>query len=176
MTDRYYDPFPQIADANGAPYSGALLYFYVAGTSTPLATYSDAALTVPNTNPIVCNSAGRPGVDIFYDNASYRVVAKTAAGVTIWTADPINAVTAPASAGFRNLIINGNFNINQRAYVSGVATVGANQYTLDRWRVVTSGQNLTFAASGNGNLVTAPAGGVEQVVEGANVLGGTYLL
>lgn len=72
-------------------------------------------------------------------------------------------------ASIGSLLINGNFNINQRAYVSGAATVGANQYTLDRWRVVTSGQSLTFAASGNGNLVTAPAGGVEQVVEGANI-------
>jgi hypothetical protein len=42
-------------------------------------------------------------------------------------------------SGVRNLVINGNFAINQRAYVSGAATSGANQYTLDRWRVVTSG-------------------------------------
>lgn len=78
--------------------------------------------------------------------------------------------------GLRNLLINGNFQINERAYVSGAATAGANQYTLDRWRVVVSGQSLTFAASGNGNSVTAPAGGVEQVIEGVNVGGGTYVL
>ena len=68
-----------------------------------------------------------------------------------------------------NLIINGNFNINQRAYVSGTATGVANQYTLDRWRVVVLGQNAAFAASGNGNIVTAPAGGVEQPIEGAMI-------
>ena len=79
-------------------------------------------------------------------------------------------------AGFRNLIINGNFNINQRGYVSGTATTVANQYTQDRWRIVTSGQSATFAASGNGNQVTAPAGGMEQVIEGANIGGGTYTL
>lgn len=78
--------------------------------------------------------------------------------------------------GLGNLLINGNFAINQRGYVSGAATSGANQYTLDRWRVVTSGQNLTFSASGNGNQITAPAGGVEQVVEALNVEGGTYVL
>lgn len=76
----------------------------------------------------------------------------------------------------RNRIINGNFRVNQRGYVSGAATSGANQYTLDRWRVVTSGQNLTFAASGNGFQVTAPAGGIEQVIEGANVEGGQYTI
>lgn len=78
--------------------------------------------------------------------------------------------------GLRNLIINGNFAISQRGYVSGTATSGANQYTLDRWRVVTSGQNATFTASGNGNLVTAPAGGLEQVIEGLSIAGGTYVI
>lgn len=80
------------------------------------------------------------------------------------------------SAGLKNLLINGNLAINQRAYVSGTATISANQYTLDRWRVVSSGQNLAFSAAGNGNQVTTPAGGVEQVIEGANIGGGTYVL
>ena len=79
-------------------------------------------------------------------------------------------------AGFRNVIINGNPIINQRGYVSGTATGGANQYTLDRWRVVTSGQNITFTDSANVRTVTAPAGGCEQVVEGASILSGTYTL
>lgn len=77
--------------------------------------------------------------------------------------------------GFKNILINGDFRVNQRGYVSGTNTGGANQYTLDRWRVVTSGQNLTYAASGNGLAVTAPAGGLEQTIEGANIVGGTYV-
>lgn len=83
---------------------------------------------------------------------------------------------AGSISGVRNLLINGNFAINQRGYVSAAATSGANQYTLDRWRVVTSGQNLAFSASGNGNEVTAPAGGLEQVIEGASIEGGTYVI
>lgn len=79
-------------------------------------------------------------------------------------------------AGFRNLIINGNPTINQRVYVSGTATTVANQYTLDRWRVVTSGQNISFTDSANVRTVTAPAGGCEQVVEGLSILSGTYTL
>lgn len=79
-------------------------------------------------------------------------------------------------AGMRNLLINGNPIINQRGYVSGTATTGANQYTLDRWRVVTSGQSITWADSNNVRTVTAPAGGVEQVVEGLSILSGTYTL
>jgi len=97
------------------------------------------------------------------------------------TIDGTTGITTPAlvngtALSFRNKIINGNFGINQRVYVSGTATSGANQYTLDRWRVVTSGQNLTFSASGIGNIVTAPAGGIEQVIEALNIEGGTYTL
>jgi hypothetical protein len=71
-------------------------------------------------------------------------------------------------AGFRNVIINGNPTINQRGYVSGAATSGANQYTLDRWRVVTSGQSISFTNSANVRTVTTPAGGCEQVVDVAS--------
>lgn len=89
---------------------------------------------------------------------------------------PIQSTQSGQFAGFRNILINGNYFINQRNYVSGTATVSANQYTLDRWKVLVSGQNVTFAASGNGNQVTAPAGGVQQVIENVNVGGGTYTL
>lgn len=81
-----------------------------------------------------------------------------------------------ASISGRNLIINGQGRINQRGYVSGTATTGANEYTLDRWRVVTSGQSLTFTGTDAGRTMTAPAGGCEQVIEGANIAGGTYVI
>jgi hypothetical protein len=79
-------------------------------------------------------------------------------------------------AGFRNGIINANPIINQRGYVSGTATTVANQYTLDRWRVVTSGQSITWTDSANVRTVTAPVGGVEQVIEANNIYSGTYTL
>jgi len=79
-------------------------------------------------------------------------------------------------ANGRNLIINGSGRINQRGYTSGTATSGANEYTLDRWRVVTSGQNLSFTGTDAGRVMTAPAGGAEQVIEGVNIAGGTYVL
>lgn len=78
--------------------------------------------------------------------------------------------------GPRNLLINAGGWINQRGAVSGAATGTANQYTLDRWRVVTSGQNLTFTAASPDVTMTAPAGGLEQVIEGANIIGGVYTL
>lgn len=76
----------------------------------------------------------------------------------------------------KNLLINGGFFVNQRVYVSGTVTTTANQYTLDRWRVVTSGQNLSFSDSNGKRTITAPAGGVEQVIEGLWLQNGTYSL
>jgi hypothetical protein len=92
------------------------------------------------------------------------------------TAQLVSEINGGPIAGLRNAIINGNPTINQRGYVSGAATSGANQYTLDRWRVVTSGQNISFTDSANVRTVTAPAGGCEQVVEGLSIVSGTYTL
>jgi hypothetical protein len=44
-------PFLQFVDANGAPLAGGKLYTYVAGTTTPLATYTTYAGTVPTQTP-----------------------------------------------------------------------------------------------------------------------------
>ena len=90
--------------------------------------------------------------------------------------DLANSVNTGPVAGFRNLIINGNPLVNQRGYVSATATGGANEYTLDRWRVVTSGEDLTFSTTAGVCTATAPAGGVEQAIEGGSILGGTYVL
>jgi hypothetical protein len=86
------------------------------------------------------------------------------------------ANSALAGSGMRNALINANPIINQRGYVSGTATTTANQYTLDRWRVVTSGQSISWSDNGNVRTVVAPAGGVEQVIEGASLFTGSYTL
>lgn len=77
---------------------------------------------------------------------------------------------------FRNLLINATGVINQRVYVSGTATTSSNQYTVDRWKVQTSGQSLSWTASAGISTFTAPVGGVAQVVEGGSIQGGTYTL
>jgi len=76
----------------------------------------------------------------------------------------------------KNLLINANGITNQRVYVSATATSGANEYTLDRWNVVTSGQNLTFSTTANLVTFTCPAGGLSQKIEGENIQSGTYVV
>jgi hypothetical protein len=90
--------------------------------------------------------------------------------------EDLNKRTTEAEIVNPNLLINGDFRINQRGYVSGTATTYTNQYTVDRWRVVTVGQALTLTPTLQGNQVTAPSGGMEQVIEGSVIRGGVYTL
>lgn len=93
---------PQFFDSNGNPLVGGKLFFYDAGTTSKRATYNSSAGTVANTNPIVLNSRGEPGVEIWLDTAYlYKVVLAPATDTDpptspIWTEDnidPINRVS-----------------------------------------------------------------------------------
>lgn len=76
--------------------SGAKLNTYVAGTpSTPLATTSDAAGLVPNTNPVVASATGLFGPIYLTKGLAYKLVLTDAAGVAIWTQDSVSVPNAP---------------------------------------------------------------------------------
>jgi hypothetical protein len=71
---------------------------------------------------------------------------------------------------------NSGFAINQRSYVSGTA-LAAGAFGHDRWKAGASGCTYTFTQSGNpATTITITAGTLQQVVEGAVVLGGIYTL
>jgi hypothetical protein len=103
-------------------------------------------------------------------------ISKMLQGVTLTGNLDTPMVVTDSAMSMRNKLINAGFTINQRGYVSAAAVGAANTYTLDRWRVVTSGQSLSFSTSGNLVQVTAPAGGIEQVIEGSFIEGGVYTL
>jgi hypothetical protein len=93
MAQRLFFPRQQVFSDLGAIGAGFKLYTYETGTTTPLATYSDTALSVPNANPTIADSAGRFG-DIFINDAKlYKAVLKDADDNTIYTADPIDPKT-----------------------------------------------------------------------------------
>lgn len=74
----------QILD-NGTPAAGAKLYTYASGGNTPLAVYTNSALTVAHTNPVVADAEGVLPV-IYMQAASYRFFITDANGVTIFAA------------------------------------------------------------------------------------------
>ena len=77
--------------------------------------------------------------------------------------------------GRKNLIINGDFQVNQRGVSSGHTASGANEYTLDRWKILTSGQSITWTGTYS-KTITAPAGGFTQIIEGLSIRTGTYVI
>lgn len=68
--------------ADGTPNALGKLYTYVAGTLTPQASYTTAALTVENTNPVILGADGT--ATVWLDpSLSYRLIEKTSADATI---------------------------------------------------------------------------------------------
>lgn len=65
---------------------GSKLFFYEAGTSTPLETYSDADLAIENANPVIANAAGYFG-NIFVKDQLYKVILTDVDDVQIFQAD-----------------------------------------------------------------------------------------
>lgn len=92
-------PKVTILDLNGDPVSGGKLWFYETGTSTPLATYQDEALTTANTNPVVADSAGRAGPIFLQPTKTYKLVVTDASDVTIYTTDPLKALSLATGSG-----------------------------------------------------------------------------
>lgn len=76
----------------------------------------------------------------------------------------------------RNAIINGDFRINQRAYVSAAA-LASGIYGHDRWKAGAGGGDYSFTQLKSSTQITIAANKtLIQVVEDANVVGGSYLL
>ena len=97
----------QFIDAAGIPLAGGFVYTYVAGTTTPQATYTDAAASTPNSNPIVLDSRGE--ANIWLTGASYKFKLTDANGTEIWTVDNIAPPSTAVSPVFTtNVTISDN--------------------------------------------------------------------
>jgi hypothetical protein len=160
MSQRFKPPFFTPVDGNGNTYAGAKLYFYETGTSTPLDTYSDEALSVANANPVVADSNGLFS-DIFLKGQSYKAILKTSADVTVWTADPVigglNIVddTSPQAGG--DVDMNG-YDI-QFDDATGIRDDSDNeQLIFQKTASAVNELTVTNAATGNGPELSATGG------------------
>ena len=91
----------QFFDDNGIPLAGGLIYTYQAGSSTPLATYTDNGGNIANANPIVLDASGRTPQEVWlFTGYSYKFILKNSDDVLIQTLDNIYPIlqNAPASA------------------------------------------------------------------------------
>lgn len=72
--------------ADGMPVPGGKIWTYEAGTTTPLATYTDQAATTPHPNPIILNGNGEATIYIT-SGVQYKAVFTDPDDVVIWTED-----------------------------------------------------------------------------------------
>lgn len=78
-------------DANGDVSPGAKAYFYQTGTTTPITTYSDEALTTPHAAPVVADSEGIFPPVYVSGTVEAKVTLTTSADVTL-TGYPIDPI------------------------------------------------------------------------------------
>lgn len=83
----------QFTDGNGKPLAGGKVWTYFAGTTVPVASYTDSTGAVPNANPYILDADGRS--DIWLAPGSYKVVLMDKNDVVIWTKDKVK----PADGG-----------------------------------------------------------------------------
>jgi len=124
---RLVDGLEQVFTSLGIVGAGYKLFFFETTTTTPKTTYSDSAFTIPNTNPVICDSTGRPEFDIWgSDISSYKLILGTPDSIIgninpIITIDPID-----------NVITNSIIDINPLpAAYWGVTTGDSTDYILN---------------------------------------------
>lgn len=91
----------QFFDNNGAPLNAGKIYTYQAGSSTPLATYTESSGLTANANPIILGTSGRPPNEIWLtEGFFYKFILKDSSDVTIQTYDNLYGIigaTPPAA-------------------------------------------------------------------------------
>ena len=150
----------QFFDNNGVPLSGGLLYTYQAGSSTPLATYTDINATTANANPIVLNSSGRLDNEIWLTYGyNYKFVLQTSAATTLGTYDNLYGIIGVAGTSTGTTIPTGMISL----WYGSIGSVPTGWYLCDgsngtpdlRDRfVVGAGSTYSVAATGGVTTVT----------------------
>jgi hypothetical protein len=129
----------QFFSATGQPLAGGLLNTYVAGSSTPAATYTTYLGNVANNNPIVLGSDGRPPSEIWLtQGTSYKLVLTDSLSNILATYDNISGI-----GDFNNLTAAGNTVLGGPA---NTLNVGSGALTVDA-----AGKTVVkdFQATGN---------------------------
>lgn len=134
----------QQENANGAPLSGGTIECYLAGSSTPVTTYSDKAGLVPNTWPITLNTLGvnSQGAVWLTGGSTYKYVIKDSTGIVQRTLDnisPLNDTT---------------FAVDQWVVYQGTPTyVSATSFTLSGDQTQTFSLNRRVKTTNSGGTV-----------------------
>lgn len=124
----------QFLDANGDPLASGTIEIFDAATTSQRTTYTDAAGTIANANPLTLDSAGRLATSVYIPTGAWKLILKDEEGATIVSEDGIEGALDTASLAI---------------------TSAAPEVSVSTW---TSGQ--TVSAADMGRLITVdPTGG-----------------
>jgi hypothetical protein len=140
-------PVVQPLDIGGLIVPGGKLCTYAAGTTTPLATYADAALTTPNQNPITADSAGR--VAGFVKPYLYKLVLR------------VGGSAYPASDACTTGTVQWSYdNVGDSGLLLRAGLIGSGGSALVSYKSTLGGSVTRTQASKNGDSVTPQDFGV----------------
>ena len=133
-------------DKKGRAAAGATYTFSESGGGTPKDTYADAALTIPNSNPVVADGAGRFPKIYLATDIDYRVVyseVKNPSSFTIiWTEDGVSGPLDNTDA---------ITSVDSVADLAGlVGSVDGQQVSVGEFRLGTNAGSGKFAWSASG--------------------------
>jgi hypothetical protein len=151
----------QFFDNNGVPLSGGLLYTYQAGSSTPLATYTDINGTIANPNPIVLNSSGRLNDEVWLTYGfNYKFVLQTSAAVTLGTYDNLYGIIGVAGTSTGTTIPTGVISL----WYGSIGSVPTGWYLCDGANGTPDLRNRFVVGAGSTYSVAATGGSTDAVV------------
>lgn len=134
----------QLFTNSGVPLAGGKIYTYIAGTTTPLTTYTDPTGSIANSNPIIADAAGRLSNEIWLPvNGAYKFVLRDASDALIATYDNIPTIAQPP-------VVNDASSIT---YEPGYSVTAGN-FTIGATYLITSVGTTDFVAIGAAANVT----------------------
>lgn len=144
-------PKAQFFAANGEPLVGGKVYTYAAGTTTPLATYTNATNGAANSNPIILD--GRGECNLWLASAStYKIKLTDSYDVEIYTVD----------------------NISGTGYVSGGTIVNSSLVNSSISSSAVSGGTITGSSISGGSIDGASIGTTTPAAATFTIFSGTW--
>jgi len=151
----------QFFDNTGLPLNGGLIYTYQAGSTTPLATYTDVNGTIANTNPIVLDSSGRTPAEVWLTYGfNYKFVLKTSAGVTLGTYDNLYGIIGVANTSTGTTIPTGMISL----WYGSIGSVPLGWYLCDGTNGTPDLRDKFIVGAGSTYSVAATGGSTDAIV------------
>lgn len=151
-------------DADGDPVSGAQLYLFEAGTTTPVTAYSDVGLTTPHATPVVAGSDGYFAPIYFSGPDLMKVRVDDAAGNVLATLDHVSG-QATSPTGAAETAFSPTASIVADDVQQAIEDVDARAAKLARANVFTETQTIRRTTGGS-------SGGVLVIARGDTVVTG----